>query len=217
MLVSQLLLKNKKGYFFLIDVFIALMIITIGLMVLISSYLAQSERSQTTFTSRSLTLFMSNMSMARYNSPYKFKTLMSYDLNGYSNHDFLKIYTNTLLEQVGEFYYRELDESKGGLPDGHPDKIPDSVGSLAGGLVESVAQNIVPAQFEVEISIRDPESSGVDSLTPIYIRNDFAIFTREESPLLIPSKAMVMGTFENSLTGSPIIWGPYIMEVHVWQ
>ena len=201
-------MRGKKGYFFIIDAFIALLILTVGVYIILSSYLDVGDSSQTTLTSKSLMSFMSNMSMANYNSDYKFDNLIRYQY-GSSSLNFIRNFENTILEQIGEFYYREslrtYPQDQDGLPYGV---------SLSKEFSESIIKDLVPPQYEVQMLLYDP-SVGESIL--LFERNSEPLFPKEDASILIPSKRLIMGDFQDSETGSPVIWGPYVMEVHIWQ
>ncbi|MFW6230597.1 MAG: hypothetical protein ACOC32_01080 [Nanoarchaeota archaeon] len=199
---------NKKGYFFVIDAFIALMILTVGVYMILSSYLNQLEKDQPAFTSRTVVGFMSNLSIGRFNSDYKFDTIMNYGL-GQENVNFIKNYKLSILEQIGEFYYREQLSSYPRDRDG----IPYGV-SFSEGLAADVIDTLVPPQYEAEFRLYDQQN---DEIVTIYRRNENPLFARESSSLLVPAKMIIMGDFQDTETGSPILWGPYIVEVHIWQ
>jgi hypothetical protein len=199
---------NKKGYFFVIDAFIALMILTVGVYIIINAYIDQLEKDQPAYTSKTLMTFMSNISIGRYNSDYKFDTLMDYQV-GRDSVNFIRRYENTIIEQLGEFYYREKLRPYPRDLDGLPFRK-----SFSEGLADDVIKNLVPPQYEVEVLLHDPDEEDVVSL---YKRNDDPLYARENAALLIPTKAIIMGDFEDTETSAPIVWGPYVLEVHIWQ
>ncbi len=211
---------GKKGFFFVVDVFISIFILSVGLMIILASFISEPDRSQTSLTSRSLTLFMANTTMARYGSDFKTNVLMKYGTDDdstwpYPETNFIKLYSNSIFDQIGEFYFRETYYGNYDPVD-EPDGIPANI-RFSTALAEDVVSNIVPMQFEVEIILRNPTDYSYESVTPIYRRNKNPVYPRDETPLLIPSKTIIMGTYDDSKTGNPVIWGPYIIEVHIWQ
>lgn len=189
-------------------------------MIILASFLSEPDRSQTSLTSRSLTLFMANTSMAYYGGDFKFQTLMKYGTNddptwSFPETNFIHSYSNSIFEQIAEFYFRQNYYAPYD-PITSPDGIPANR-DFSKELTQDVVKNIVPMQLEVEVIIRDPDEYSYENVETIYQRNINAIYNRNDTPLLIPSKTIVMGSYEDTLTGNPIIWGPYIIEVHIWQ
>ncbi len=199
--------RSKKGYFFIIDAFVAIMILSIGMYLVLSSYMAFAERDQTVLSSRSLVDFMSGVSIAEYDSEHKFEDIMG--LSSPDRPNLIRRYDNSIAEQIGEFYFRELMSPYPDNPNGVPLHANPSK-TLARDVVES----IVPHQFEVEVLLND-HVSGQSIL--IYSRSDQPRFDEDDARLLVPHKTIIMGDFEDDETEHPILWGPYVLEVRVWQ
>ncbi len=201
----MILLRSKKAYFFVIDAFVAVLILSLGIYIILSSYIEQIERDQPAFTSKAMVAFMSNMTIGRYNSDFKFSRLMGV---GQTAPNFIKNYENSLLDQVGEFYFREqlppFPSNLLGLP---------SDIKFSEELVRDVVEKIVPEQYEVEVIMKDP---FLRQSIVIYSRNVNPLFQKDKSFLLVPAKTIIMGDIKAD-DMSLKIWGPYIIEVHVWQ
>ncbi len=183
-------MRSRKGFFFVIDSIMAIVILSIGIYMILSSYMVFADRDQTALTSRSLLSFMDNVTIASYDSDYKFEELMG--LSGGGN--YITRYDNSLSEQLGEFFFRDRWD-------------------LASGLAGDIVEKVVPQQFEAEILVKEPVS---DIEETIYERNTDPSFSSDDSRLVVPYKSIVMGDFESE-DGSPEPWGPYVIEVRVWQ
>lgn len=174
---------------------------------ILSSYLNYADRDQTVLSSRSLTDFMSSVSIAEYNNDYKFTTLMG--LTSPHNPNFIRRYDNTIADQIAEFYYREQQPP---FPE-NPDGIPRGA-SFSGGLAREVIESTIPQQFEATLILSD-YMTGESSV--IYARNEDPRFTENEAELIVPYKSIVMGDFKHNETQQLVSWGPYVLEVRVWQ
>lgn len=95
---------------------------------------------------------------------------------------------NSLLQQIGEFYY------KGNY-------------AVAEKFVQNISVNVVPSQFRYEVWM---------DRTLVYPRNPDAqhLLSKSSTDILLTSKEIAFSVI-NITNGT--IWGPYEVEVFVWQ
>lgn len=117
---------KKKGYFFIIDAFIAMTILSVGMFILLSSYVTSPPKTQTIITSKDILDFMTRTTVKEMVIPDDIvnKTIL-YETGSLDN---------TIIEQVNE--YRHLGKL-----------------DLAEDLTEYVLSTVVPVQFEILVNI----------------------------------------------------------------
>ena len=89
---------NKKGYFFILDAFLALGILVIGIFILMSSYTRTPEKEQTSNLAEDVLNYFANTKLEDLNNP-------DFGPSGtYVQSDIITDTQKTLLQQLGEFY-----------------------------------------------------------------------------------------------------------------
>ena len=162
----------KKGLFLTLDAFVAVGVIVIGAMIVLSfTPYKQSSRQSEQFANDVLTIFNQNVSEFSLNFTQELLQ------NGSIRND-----KNTLLEQIGEFYFVNTTKS-----------LQNMYGML------NVTVATVPIEFGILIQIENLTAFERD--TPL-----------RESTLVVSSKSNILGVYN-----STDLWGPYIIEVRVWQ
>lgn len=119
---------NKRGYFFILDAFLALGILVMGVFILLSSYTRIPEKEQTTNIAEDILDFFANTKIEEFNNPTfgPSGTLVQTGV--------IKDTQKTLLQQLGEFYY------KGDLVNAEL-------------LIKEVAEDLIPFQYKYEFLI----------------------------------------------------------------
>lgn len=119
---------NKRGYFFILDSFLALGILVIGVFLLISSYTRTPEKEQTTDLAGNILDFFAKTKIEDFNNPY-FGASGTLVQEGY-----IKDTKKTLLQQLGEFYVNnDLDAARN--------------------LITNITKGRVPVQYKYELFI----------------------------------------------------------------
>jgi len=172
----------KKGYFFIVDSMVALGVLAVGIVLIFSAHESSPP------TGQSYTISEEVMNILQYN---QIKDINNYYAGPNSiltrNNNITDI-QKTLLEQVGEFYYRNQSRN-----------CEFCIG-LINSFMINITQNLVPAEYNYLVLI-DNLTVFNHSITPI-----------SESPFVIPSKAIVHGVFNFS-----DLFGPYLVEVVSWS
>lgn len=121
---------KKRGYFFMLDAMLALIVLVIGVFLVTSSYVDVPEPAQVSLLSDDLLNFLSNTKINGINNPYAGIGGVLWSQGDITDPD------NTLLQQIGEFYAANK---------------PD----LAEKFIQNVSAGIVPQQFRYEVWVDD--------------------------------------------------------------
>lgn len=116
---------KKRGYFFTLDAFIAIAIITAGMLLILSAHSFVPYPTQTLYLSEGYIDTIASVKIYEVNNPY----VDELRLNGQ-----IKNPEQTLLEQVGEFYVTGRDD-------------------LATNLVRNITHGLIPEQYGFELLI----------------------------------------------------------------
>lgn len=119
---------NKRGYFFIIDAFIAMTILALGLFFILSSYSQSPPQTQTLVTSRNVISYMTETEISSVISEFVQTAEEREELVQRGSFD------NSILEQIVEYIY--LDE----------------MGS-AGDLVNKTFNQTIPSQYNYEFTL----------------------------------------------------------------
>ena len=175
-------MHKKRGYFFVLDAILGLFIIVIGMVVILSSYLNAPQPVQVSLLSDDLMFFLSTRKIQDLNNPYA-------GLGGQLwNNDTITDGSNTLLQQIGEFYKKKDFDT-------------------AEKFIQNVSQDVVPSQFRYEVWIDN---------TLLYPQNPSAghIQSKKNTELLLTSKTITFGILNKTTSD---VWGPYKAEIFVWE
>ena len=119
---------EKKGYFFILDAFLALTILIVGIFVITSSFITGQKTAQVDFLSVDLLDFMESKKIKDFNDPY---AGIGGDL---WKQGLITDGESTLLQQIGQFYAT-----------GRYD--------IAESFITNVSSSIIPNQFNYEFWI----------------------------------------------------------------
>jgi hypothetical protein len=174
--------NKKRGYFFVLDAVLGLFVLIIGVFIVTSSYVSVPPPTQVRLLSDDLLNFLSQTKIKNMNDPYAGIGGQLWNQGEITDGD------NTLLQQIGEFYYlNKLDTAEQ--------------------FIQSVSEDVMPAQFRYE--------AWVDS-TLIYPKTPTPehIASKSSTELLLTSKTITFGIVNKT---SDNLWGPYKAEVFVWE
>jgi hypothetical protein len=163
-------LKGKKAYFFMIDSFIAVTILSMGLFVILSSYTDSSPGTQLSMTSQDVMNYLTSTPIKTFVDPEGLVDRKELIDRGSID--------NSLIEQILEYrYLGEIDRS--------------------GNLTREAIELIVPEQFEIQIfvddsllyrrSIADPEDSKL-----IIPSNAYILTVYQQTEIIGPHLVEVM-------------------------
>jgi hypothetical protein len=175
---------KKRGYFFIVDSIIALTVLSIGIILLFSyNQYVPPTADLYTVSDEVINVLYYNV-IEDMNNDYIRYTLM-YDGNITDTH-------KTIIEQIGEFYYRNQTKNCEYCMD------------LINNTIYSVLKNMFPSDYNYivifdNITIYDNLNTGVERVSI------------ENASLVMPSKAMVHGLYNKTE-----LYGPYIVEVLSW-
>ena len=176
------MIHKKRGYFFVLDAALGLTILAIGVLLIASLYINAPEPSQVGLLSDDLMSFMANTKIKDLNNPYAGIGGELMKNGNITNID------NSLLQQIGEFYYKRsygVDEK----------------------FIQNISANIVPSQFRYEV--------WVDNVLLYPLNPDSQhIQSKSKTDILLTSKQVAFGVI-NKTNGT--LWGPYKVEVFTWQ
>lgn len=175
-------IRNKRGYFFMLDALLGLFVLVIGVILITSAYTKVPLPTQTGLLSDDLLNFLANTKIKDLNNQYAGIGGLLWSQGLITDSD------NSLLQQVGEFYATERFE-------------------IAGKFVENVSKEILPPQYKYEVRI---DNTMVYPINP----TDSHYASRGNTSLLLTSKQITFGII-NKTTSQ--LWGPYKVEVFVWE
>lgn len=174
--------NEKRGYFFVLDAVLGLFVLIIGVFVVTSSYVGVQQPTQVKLLSDDLLGFLSKTKIKNINNPYTGIGGELWNQGDISDGD------NTLLQQIGEFYYLNKADT-------------------AEKFIQNTTKDVVPAQFRYEVWV-DNALLYPKTPTPEHIAS------KDKTLLLLTSKKITFGVLDKS-TGE--LWGPYKAEVFLWE
>jgi len=189
---------KKRGYFFLLDAMLGLLVLIVGVFLITSSYVKVPQPIQVGLLSGDLLNFISNTKIKELNNPYA-------GIGGeLQTRGYITEIDNPLLQQIGEFYEKDkVGLSKFPLPSGETEPYLD----VAEKFIQNISGGVIPLQYRYEVWIngallypKTPTSEHTKS--------------RENTKLLLTSKKLIFGIIDKR-TGD--IWGPYKAEVFIWE
>ncbi len=121
---------KKRGYFFVLDAVMGLMVLVIGVFLITSSYIDVPQPVQVELLSDDLLNFLSNTKIKDLNNPY---TGIGGEL--WKQGEITEA-ENSLLQQIGEFYATNK---------------PDTAEKF----IQNVSKEIIPSQFRYEVWMDD--------------------------------------------------------------
>ncbi len=178
---------GKKAYFFSLDAIIAVTILTTGIFLVFFIMSSRSVESPTYLLSEDIMTVLAKTKINNL-SAEEFPHIHSHLI---INTKEITNTENTILEQIGEFYYL-----------GKKDLIKDN-------LLKEILTGLIPYENNLEINIYIPPSNTGESLFEIYNTG----ISKEKSKVTISTKKIIFGKKPKSKD----VWGPYIVEVRVWR
>ncbi|MFC1730260.1 hypothetical protein ACFL6I_07965 [candidate division KSB1 bacterium] len=178
---------KKRGYFFTLDVSIAMIIVVVGFLLIWSFYITETKKEQPYFYAQDVIDVLSSTQIAGVAGTNNYIQQLVMDGN-------ITHFDNTILEEIALLYMRESVLScmwAGCKP------------HLAENLTRSVVGEIVPNQYSLEVIINNER---------LYWLNSSAGTLQDDSDILISAKKMVV-VVHNKVNLSE----PYLAEVRVWR
>lgn len=189
---------NRKGYFFIIDVAFAVIILVMGYMLLSSYDVEYQNDDQTAQVATDIQAFLNDGNMRDY---YKYCSALpppakcGQDFNPLANGQRNPDYN--LMETLIDLKEQTKDSNASGI---------FSQLVIANEAVNTVAYGVEFVYYTLNGEKRVyPEQDP--STTSAY----------KQSRSLISKKKIVMGYYENATAGTMSMWGPYVAEIRVWK
>ena len=126
-----------KGYFFTLDAFIAVGIVTAGLFIILTAYSFRPITVQGAVSSNDLLLALENTKVEEVNSNFVHELIV----NGSVENP-----RNTVMQQAGEFYFNRVGQSSQ--------------------LINATSYNLVPQQYGINVSINNSAVYTRGFITP---------------------------------------------------
>jgi hypothetical protein len=197
---------KKRGFFFTIDVFIAMIVIVVGFILIWTSMTSRALVIQPYFLSKDTVDFLSESTILDITSrPYIQALVLSKNIT-------IPDYENTIAEQIALFYYQNVTSSDGIAvdPPTHP-QIRNNDAVLKN-FTRELLNNSIPPQYSFEVILHDPSIAGKN--TSLYLQQNEFNKIPENSDSLVSSKTIVSVIIKNETVR---ISPPYVLEVRVWQ
>ena len=169
---------NKKAYFFILDVFIAIGVVIVGLIVLFSFNPTWKSERQVFFLSEDISRLLTSTKIYELNNDYIFEL---------RNNGNITDIENTVFEQVGEFYYRNISMGCSYCLD------------LAGNLIENITYRKTLRKYDFDVIIESVSIYNTSS-------------SQDTAEVLVSTKKILFGLMDKDT-----FWGPYRGEVRVWK
>ena len=204
---------SKRGQYFTIDAFIALVVISTGLILVIAatSY-SPSPRQPEDLAEELVSSFVEQKINEINNEFLKERIKAAHedppDKCGITNAH------NTILQQAYEFKSKCQSFNS-------PSCCIDQTDPPANLLLQAVADDLIPKQYGFELLIYDGSDPRIyyrlpaldPTPTPPVSDIDMVVSkSQEETELLVSGKRLIFGKYDNKQ-----FWGPYDAEVRVWQ
>jgi len=179
---------NKKGYYFTLDAFIALIILSIGFIVITSNYSYAPAEVSTQQIANDILNVLQSAKIDDICDPDCSGTV----LNTYSS--LIKNKDNTLLEFIGELRKR-----------GKIQKAKD--------LIDDIIPNIVPFNYNYAFELDGTVfvSDLASNMAELENKDEY-----KKSKIIISSKRIIISYYIDSAANVQY-WGPYEAKVRVWQ
>ncbi len=160
---------KKRGYFFTLDAMLSIGILIIGTFLIFASYTKIPSRVQTGILSEGTLDVFTTTKIKDLDNPYAGLGGTLWNEGHISNPD------NTLLQQIGEFYYLGKTD-------------------IAQKFIENITKNLIPPQFTIELWINEsllypPEQTKQHNIS------------KNTTRILLPSKKLTYGIFNKNLYG----------------
>ncbi|MBN2458600.1 hypothetical protein JXB31_05730 [Candidatus Woesearchaeota archaeon] len=178
-------MNSKKGYYFILDAIIGLFVITIGIMLIFSYFKVEPSLEQSGFIAFDVMDFLSSNQIKELNSAL-------YGVGGklHSDGNITNI-DNTLLEQIAEFYYRNVTLKS------------NFTIRLIEDLLNNLSSSVIPYNYGLLLAI--------DNNT-VYNRTGVNAFEMVNATVVVPTKKITYSVYNETQ-----LVGPYIIEVIVWR
>lgn len=121
-------MRNKKGFFFILDALLALTVVSVGVFLLVSSYSFTPTRPQTEVILEDVYTYLSDTEIQELNDPYA-------GIGGELwNTRVITEQENTLMEQIGELHAKGDD-------------------AITEAFIDAAVSDLIPPQFRLQVAV----------------------------------------------------------------
>ncbi len=195
--------KNKKGFMYLIDLFVAAMIITAGLWILFFNLYYSTDYTKQRLLSEDLLKSFYTKKISEVNNDiilnltnpnsvyFQEHPLLSYEEYGIINPDF------TLVQQAVEYYvlYKKAEENNDNIKRAYYELVLNDY-------LKGTLNGLIPQQYNYQVIINSDKKIELKKNT----------ISKEKASLVLPSKTIVAG-----IDREEEFFGPILFEVYLWQ
>jgi hypothetical protein len=182
---------QRKGFFFTLDALLALGVLVTGFLLILGFQTFKPIDTQPILFAEDFLNLFSTTKIIDADSELIFRMWCTECPEG---EQLIKRNDNTLLEQIAEFVHRSKGDQK------YIDKARIIADEMGDGLINE--------QFNYEFSIKIEDSINGEEKV-ILLQHGRKSF--DDTNLLITSKRLIYGIYDNQLIG------PYVAEVRIWQ
>lgn len=183
--------RGRRGYFFILDAFLAMSVLVLGMLIVYSFRSYSPSQVQPILLADDVMESLSSNKVGDLAGNISGAGIYVQDL---INKRIITTKENTLLEQIGEFYYLGNE-------------------SLCRSFAANITNQLVPRQYGFMLYIHDDPTDLDNSL-------DSADFNITVNPGLVqPAKSSILVTSKRVVAGivnETVMWGPFVMEARVW-
>tara|TARA_Y100000310_G_C20502752_1_gene724836 strand:+ start:206 stop:787 length:582 start_codon:yes stop_codon:yes gene_type:complete len=192
---------KKKGYFFILDALIGILIMSIVFVTFLSDPVDVPQKPRLDMVASDVQLLFSSIKFRDLdlsNSP----TITEFPvINDLIDSGVISNIDNTLSQQIGEFYYKLHT-----IPDA---SYRGNAGDVLGEILE-----VLPGQYNFEVRlVGDFDDGGGGTIEISEMLYDRTNIAKEDSDVVIVRTSFVFGV-------DPVpneLWGPYVFEVKMWE
>jgi len=167
------------------DAIMGLFIITLGLILIFSFFNYEPSQNQVDFLAFDAMDFLSKNRISDMNNDYSGPGGLLYDNGNITKLD------NTILEQIGEFYYRNITKNS------------NFTLGMIDPFISYISTNIVPRGYGFIIRIEN---------TTVHNNSGINTAPMSRAVVITPRRSIVYGIYNETE-----LFGPYIIEVLVWK
>ncbi|MFH0875902.1 MAG: hypothetical protein V1859_08240 [archaeon] len=204
---------NKKAYFFIMDAAVAALILVIGYMLISTTSISKPAQFYNKHVADDLMNVLSN---TKVNDLCGLPCTNSGLQNIFDNNN-VKNTNNTLLELFGELYYRNSDIVYSGT------QARSYIGTLANSLITDNGlfyRELYGTALFIEgtlVYYYNPVDGTFGSAPAQTIDNMKTVVKYNKIKNILSSKKIIMGYYEDETNGDLTFWGPFTVELWVWQ
>lgn len=179
--------RCRKGYFFVLDAFLAMSILVLGILIVYSFRSYSPSQVQPLLLADDV---MESLSSNKVGDLAGNISGPGIYVQGLISDGDIPTMQNTLLEQIGEFYALDND-------------------ALCRSFTANITDMLIPSQYGFALYVNVTNHSLNTNDFKVIVNN--ISVQQDESSMLVTSKRIVAG-----IVNETVMWGPFIMEARIW-